>query len=67
MQFNLNEKNQAQCPECGQWVNMIFNENINMHEIEHCRRKWCIFINKNKLEELFKEEKTKKKRKEKSK
>lgn len=67
MKFLINEKKQTQCPECGKWVDMVHNETIDQYEIEHCRRKWCLFITKEKLEnpekaEVKKNKKIKKKK-----
>ena len=49
MKFLINEKNQVQCPQCGQWVDMVHNENTKHHDIYHCRRQWSVFITKEDL------------------
>ena len=53
MKILINEKKQAQCPECGQWVDMVWNDKVSQHEITHCNgRKWAIFISKEDLEKV---------------
>lgn len=62
MKILMNEKNQAQCPICGKWVDIIVNTQVNnQHEIhcQNCRRKWALFIKKEK-EERGKKKKKKK-------
>lgn len=43
MDILINEKNQAQCPKCGQWVNMIYNDKNKKFEISHCRETWILY------------------------
>jgi hypothetical protein len=52
MQFLINEKKQAQCPHCAQWVDMEYNEQTTQHEIECCRKKYAIFISQEDLEKV---------------
>lgn len=68
MKSNINEKGEVQCPECGQWVKLVHNDKTLMHEIEHCRKKWSFFIDKQKIEEYMNGEvESKKKKKSKTK
>lgn len=59
MNFNVNEKKQAQCPACGQWANMKYNEQCKQYEIEHCRKKYAIFLTEAGYNAMFNEDKKK--------
>lgn len=54
MKFLVNEKKQAQCPECGKFNLLKHNDQTLMHEFSCCRRKFSVFIDKEKLEEIGK-------------
>lgn len=46
MQILLNDKKQAQCPNCGLWVDMYHNKEVAQFQIncKNCRKKHAIFL-----------------------
>ena len=53
MKFNVNN-NQAQCPGCGKWCDLIKCERSKWHKFTCCERNFQVAVSKTDLEKLSK-------------
>ncbi len=54
LEILVNEKKQAQCPSCGDWVKLELDSDGLLHEFTHCHRNIRVAIDEENLEKLSK-------------